>query len=272
MILKLLFVLFFNLCLKTAAAVSEKTKIALNISQASYCDNSLDWDCPTCSENNILYAIIEKTGERCLLGYNKDINSIFVSFRGSSDIKNWIDDIQVRKTCPYNYNKSICVEKGFYKVYKSLKTDVFNEIKELINHYKTKTFLLTGHSLGAALSTLLAYDMIKINEGYEVSLITFGSPRIGNSDFVYDMFKYKLYSKRVTHYYDIVPHMPEEILHYLHIPNEEWYNEDNSHYKDCKDSTTSEDKHCSNSCSPVHCTSISDHLYYLNVSMGTDNC
>ena len=29
-------------------------------------------------ENNILYAIIEKTGERCLLGYNKDINSIEV--------------------------------------------------------------------------------------------------------------------------------------------------------------------------------------------------
>ena len=265
---KILFILFFNLFFTNA----DITKIALDLSQASYCDNSFDWSCPTCTENNILYTIIEKGGERCLLGYNKDINSIFISFRGSSDIENWIDNIQIRKSCPYNYNTSICIEKGFYKVYENIKRDVFNKLKEINNYYDTKNILLTGHSLGAAVSTLLAYDMVRNYNNYSVSLINFGSPRVGNSYFVYDFFKYKFYSKRVTHYYDIVPHLPQQLLDYLHIPNEEWYNEDNTHYDTCNDSITNEDNDCSNSCGPLHCTSINDHLYYLNVSMGTDNC
>ena len=114
--------------------------------------------------------------------------------------------------------------------------------------------------------------MVRNYNNYSVSLINFGSPRVGNSYFVYDFFKYKFYSKRVTHYYDIVPHLPQQLLDYLHIPNEEWYNEDNTHYDTCNDSITNEDNDCSNSCGPLHCTSINDHLYYLNVSMGTDNC
>ena len=75
--LKTLFVLFFNILFTSA----DITKIALNLTQASYCETPL-LSCPTCSINNILYANIEKGGERCLLGYNSDINSIFISFRG----------------------------------------------------------------------------------------------------------------------------------------------------------------------------------------------
>ena len=47
---KILFVLFFNLLFTNA----DITKIALDLSQASYCDNSIDWSCPTCTENKIL--------------------------------------------------------------------------------------------------------------------------------------------------------------------------------------------------------------------------
>ena len=31
-----------------------------------------------------------------------------------------------------------------------------------------------------------------------------------------------------------------------------------------------EDSLCSNSCGPLHCTSIDDHLHYLNITMGTN--
>ena len=246
-------------------------KISLNLSQAPYCDSSKDWTCPTCSNGNFLNKVIEKDGERCLLGYNEELNSIFVSFRGSTNIENWIDNIQIKRTCPYSHNESICVEKGFYKVYDKLKYDVFYEIKEIEHKYKTNNLLLTGHSLGAALSTLLAYDVNRKFD-YNVTLITFGSPRIGNDKFVYDLFKYPIISNRITHYYDMVPHLPQNILGYLHIPNEIWYNEENTIYKICNDNINEEDNECSNSCAPLKCKSVSDHLNYLNITMGTGNC
>ena len=31
-----------------------------------------------------------------------------------------------------------------------------------------------------------------------------------------------------------------------------------------------EDDNCSNSCYPIHCTSIDDHMNYVNVKMGID--
>ena len=46
---------------------------------------------------------------------------------------------------------------------------------------------------------------------------------------------------------------------------------DNSEYKICNDYNNVEDDNCSNSCAPIHCTSTSDHLYYLNVTIGNDD-
>ena len=51
--------------------------------------------------------------------------------------------------------------------------------------------------------------------------------------------------------------------------NEIWFNEENTHYDECNDSGE-EDPTCSNSCSPIHCTSVSDHLHYMNITMGSD--
>ena len=79
---------------------------------------------------------------------------------------------------------------------------------------------------------------------------------------------YNINSIRVTHYYDMVPHVPEEFLGYRHISQEVWYNEPNTEYTLCDDENGSEDDNCSNSCSPTKCTSTSDHLDYLQIKMG----
>ena len=36
------------------------------------------------------------------------------------------------------------------------------------------------------------------------------------------------------------------------------------------DDEDGEDPSCSDSCGPLHCTSVDDHLNYLNISLGTD--
>ena len=56
---------------------------------------------------------------------------------------------------------------------------------------------------------------------------------------------------------------------FLHTPQEIWYNEENNQYTICNDNFEREDDLCSDSCSPLHCTSTSDHLNYLGIPMGS---
>jgi len=243
---------------------------AVNISQAAYCMTELDsWTCYTCSNNFIYETKLEKYNELVIFGYDTIYNSIFIGFRGSSNIQNWISDIKIILIHPYADN-SIAVDKGFYDLYDILKPDVMSIISDMTRKYGTKKLFITGHSLGGALATISAFDIMYNVFPYDVSyIITFGSPRVGNVYFSDYFNAYSIYSKRITHYYDIVPHVPEEFLGYKHISNEIWYNEDNTKYTICND-LDNEDPTCSNSCAPTKCTSTSDHLNYLNISMGND--
>lgn len=242
----------------------------VNIAQASYCVSpGSTWTCPTCNPTLTFIRSIENNGVRALHGYDPNNNAIFISFRGSVNTQNWINNMKIMKIKPYD-DPEIEVDDGFYQSLSQVRSDIISSLPELTNSYKTSRIEITGHSLGAAMATLLAYEISTYYPEYIVQqLITFGSPRVGNNYFSNQLQILAIPSYRITHYYDIVPHLPEEALGYQHIPTEVWYNEDNSNYDVCNGN---ENPSCSNSCSPIHCTSVSDHLYYMNVTMGSDQC
>lgn len=243
---------------------------AVNISQSAYCMSNLDaWTCATCTSDNVYETKILHDSELAIIGYNNQYKSLFVGFRGSSNIQNWLDNLQIKQITPYD-DKIIAVDDGFYKIYSALKDDLYTHLNKFVTKYNTNDVLLTGHSLGAAIATLFAFDFCYYTQPYRVySLITFGSPRVGNDQFSSYMSECSISSTRVTHYYDVVPHVPEELLGYKHISHEIWYDKSNTLYTECNDEYT-EDTSCSDSCAPIHCTSINDHLNYLNISMGND--
>jgi predicted lipase len=85
----------------------------------------------------------------------------------------------------------------------------------------TKVFV-TGHSLGAAMAVLCAAGLgagvrfgSQLNPPLELGekigdVYTFGQPRVGNKAF-YDWYATaKHNSWRVTHYKDIIPHVPPQ--------------------------------------------------------------
>ena len=256
-----------------------KTKQMLYLAQASYCPKvtPTNWDCVYCENNVILEKVIENNGAKALVGYHSDYNALFVAFRGSENIENWINDIKIDFVYPYyfsdNYQpfdwENIGIEDGFYITYQDLEKDIIKTLTTLKDKYKTTTIYTTGHSLGA-ISTIFAFEIFYFYPEFVVEFdATFGSPRIGNQDFV-NAFRFAdIESTRVTHYYDIVPHIPQEILKYKHVPNEVWYNKDNTAYKVCDDSIK-EDNSCSNSCGPLHCDSIDNHMNYMGVNMGSE--
>ena len=59
--------------------------------------------------------------------------------------------------------------------------DVLSEVQRLMSLNPGYSLKVTGHSLGAALAHLTGMNLVKA--GYNVQMINFGSPRIGNNAF-----------------------------------------------------------------------------------------
>ena len=209
-------------------------------------------------QNCIVDYEVENYGSKAIMGYDNDTRTIFTAFRGSSNAHNWFENLQVSHVTPYD-DQSLAVEQGFYKAYEYIKSEIFENLDILSAKYHTNELLLTGHSLGAGLCTLLAYDLTKTE--YEVQhFYNFGSPRVGNAAFVKD-FDSKINGFRVVHNNDIVASVPPRAFDYAHITQGICYDESNIFYILCGDE----------SCGPSLCSS-SDHMNYLNVTIGSDGC
>jgi hypothetical protein len=254
----------------------------LDLCQASYCIDSIDaaWDCSACDSGIELEAVVYNkwSGGRALVGYDSKQDALFVAYRGSSDIQNWIDNAEFKLISPYTDLSGVKVEKGWYSWYTGMKDEIDSTLLALFSKHGTSRVQITGHSAGGSVATLHAFDIARgesSTPGLSLdSVVTFGSPRVGNSAFSEAHDEYidqdSIPSWRVTHYYDIVPHIPEEILGYHHVNTEVWYNEPSTSYSICDQS--GEDPTCSNTCGPTHCTSVDDHLDYLNTPLGADSC
>lgn len=82
-------------------------EVSQELAQASYCvGTDLAWSCPTCNSGITLTTVVEDRvcGGRALVGYDAEDDTIFVSYRGSEDLMNWIDNIKVLLTYPYDEN------------------------------------------------------------------------------------------------------------------------------------------------------------------------
>ena len=240
---------FFTMALAT---FNEKMALRnLQIAASTYCDatniNGLDVTHEIRAETNVIIA--------------NDLvqDAQIFSFRGSSNIENWISNIQVRFASPYA-DTNIKIHKGLYDEYLIYKETLLQNLNASAN-----SVIVSGHSSGAALAMMFAYDIHNLN--YSVTAYTYGKPRIGNSAFAKSAENITHY--RITHADDIVPHLPEEVFGYRHTGTEVWFYDDSDNYIVCADA---EDPDCSNSCAPIKCTSISDHMYYMMTNIGSEYC
>jgi predicted lipase len=110
-----------------------------------------------------------------------------------SDLENTIKDaltdisigmIAIDNKFDEDLNSPIKVHSGFYKAYMAIREDLISLIKDS----KLSEIIITGHSLGAALSTLCALDLklnlIMDNYNPNISLYNYASPLVGGDKFV----------------------------------------------------------------------------------------
>ena len=106
----------------------------------------------------------------------------------------------------------------------SARTQLLNRLQQLIVQYKEEnvSIVFTGHSLGATLSTLAAFDVVEnLTTEIPVSAIVFGCPKVGNKVFKAKFDSYpNLKVLHVKNSIDLIPHYPARLMGYVHIGTE----------------------------------------------------
>lgn len=246
-----------------------------NLAGASYCrDDFLHaWDCGAkCDAVKGVSSI-----KLCSAGGTKAFVALWegkcvISFKGTNRPIDVIRDGAVtHKNIPWGGCPGCLVHGGFLDDYMVLQSCIKAQLKANACH-EGSAIRSTGHSLGAAASSLAMMDLYQsgwiIEESYD-----FGRPRVGGEDYakVFNAF-FGSSSWRVTHARDPIPMIPFYIVdfHWTHTEPEAYYVGDN---KDGHVMCTDPSNHTG--CIEQHtfdATHILDHEHYMDVSIGTFGC
>lgn len=132
-------------------------------------------------------------------------NLVAIVWLGSLVGQQWVTDVQFEQVPSTGINNVTGnVHKGFYDVYTQFSTQIRNVVSNLT---PAQSIIVTGHSLGGALSTLNYIDVIDLTT-QPLYHCSFASPRVGNPEFAQSYNAAALNSVRVFNTEDIIPDLP----------------------------------------------------------------
>lgn len=211
--------------------------IELQVPQEVIDDPTLMND-PTALENNFSEAedairtgvtAVVKVGRKIPVFYGflleSDEDSILV-FRGTQRTAEWLGNVyavQQDYLHPTTGEKLGRIHTGFRRITNSIIEPIPQDVIQQIN--PNKPCYVSGHSLGAALATIIALDLALAVPALQpqIQLYAYASPRVGDPDFVRSYARILPNSFRITNLADPIPMMPPTKLRaeFVHV-GEEW--------------------------------------------------
>ncbi|XP_049391384.1 phospholipase A(1) DAD1, chloroplastic-like [Solanum stenotomum] len=155
---------------------------------------------------------------------------VVIAYRGTATSSEWLENFRATLTCLPNdmmtsdkkYDQPM-VQSGLLSLYttntqcdQSLQDTIREEIGKIVDKYSDEplSITITGHSLGAALATLTAYDITtKFSNAPIVSVVSFGGPRVGNKSFRCQLEKSSTNILRIVNSDDPVTKVPGFVIH-----------------------------------------------------------
>ncbi|KAM4066472.1 lipase (class 3) domain-containing protein [Hirsutella rhossiliensis] len=159
------------------------------------------------------------TGVAGYVAVDRYRREIVLSIRGTHSIRNFITDLVFTwEDCVYS---SGCkVHSGFANAWSDISNAAGNAVAAASRSNPGFRIIATGHSLGGAVATIATAHLER--RGFVVDCYTYGSPRVGNEQFVGFMGRQRGRHWRVTHLDDPVPRLPPMSMGYRHVSPEYW--------------------------------------------------
>ncbi|TFK69119.1 alpha/beta-hydrolase [Pluteus cervinus] len=216
-----------------SSAIASYTPFAYYAS-AAYCNpaSTKTWTCGINCNNNSAFKPYASGGDGGLVqywfvGYDTALQTAIVSYEGTdtSKIIPLLTDFDfslnnLNQTLFPGIPDSVEVHEGFAAAHESSADPIFAAVKKVLAQTNTKTVTVVGHSLGGALATLSGLSLqLTLPSGTQVKTVTFGTPRVGNSDFA-SYFDAHLLATRINNKMDMVPIMPAEVMGFRHTAGE----------------------------------------------------
>ncbi|XP_078427745.1 putative triglyceride lipase isoform X2 [Wolffia australiana] len=127
-----------------------------------------------------------------------------------------------------NFKEEVQVHSGFLGAYDSVRNRIMTLIKLSVGYHEDMDLetiskwrvYVTGHSLGGALATLLAFELSSSQMAkrgvISITMYNFGSPRVGNRCFT-EIYNQRVRdSWRIVNHRDIIPTVPR-LMGYCHV-------------------------------------------------------
>ncbi|GMI78031.1 DAD1-like seeding establishment-related lipase [Hibiscus trionum] len=175
---------------------------------------------------------------------------ILVAWRGTKTDSEWIMNANAtpkRATELFGPTTEAMVHSGFLSLYTNARKQVLDAVSELVNKYQNEeiSITVTGYSLGAALATLTAMDIVanKRNKSFMVTAFVYGGPRVGTTGLKKEFKNLgvggRLHLLRIQNYSDTVPQVPTNTIYdYTHVGEVLIVDTGKSEYLKSKDSAS----------------------------------
>lgn len=177
--------------------------------------------------NELATDVSPHTGETVTYGFlaTSAAGELVAVLRGTQTLDEWIHDAAFLFVPNPIHAGGGLTEDGFTAIYRSLRAGedpnspaAISAITTLAGSGAISKVTITGHSLGAALATLLGLD-VGLNSGAKFTQVyTFASPRVGELFFQHTYDSVVPYTYRVHHRSDLVPNVP--LYPYEHVGND----------------------------------------------------
>lgn len=132
---------------------------------------------------------------------NKTSGNVFVTFRGTKSLEDWLSDL----TFPQVAHPWGNAEQGFSHIYAQCSGDVRALVK---GAGAGASVFVTGHSLGAGLAVLAAADVVNAAVAPGAAMYSFAGPRVGDVGFAVNFNKQVAKAWRVVNTEDLVTTVP----------------------------------------------------------------
>jgi hypothetical protein len=161
----------------------------------------------------------QETDIQVLVFKNPFNDQISVVIPGTKSLKNLFFDLAIRRM-KISSDDPLYVHSGFYKSFRAVYDPTLKAIKELMREHKhIKGITIFGHSLGAAVGSLISRELninSAVQKGFPINLYTIGCPPISSPSIPVDDLGSKVFHMYIPG--DIVFALKNVIPNFLEHP------------------------------------------------------